>query len=100
MSTLTLIPDRDGERLDAFLARCGGLTRSAAQKLLEEGRVTCGEKLLKKNDKTAVGQELCVDIPEAVAVDIVPQNIPLDVVYEDEHILLVNKPSFTPYLLQ
>ena len=88
----TLTADRDGERLDAFLARCGGLTRSAAQKLLEEGRVTCAGKPLKKNDKTAVGQEVCMDVPEAVAVDIVPQNIPLDVVYEDEHVIVVNKP--------
>lgn len=92
MSKQILIADRDGERLDAFVARTAGLTRSAAQKLLEEGRVTCANKPLRKNDKTAVGQELCVDIPQAVEVDIVPQNIPLDVVYEDEHVIVVNKP--------
>jgi len=92
MSILTLTPDRDGERLDAFVARSAGLTRSAAQKLLEEGRVTCDGKPLKKNDKTAAGREVCVDIPEAVEVDIVPQDIPLDVVYEDEHVIVVNKP--------
>ena len=92
MSKQILIADRDGERLDAFVARTAGLTRSAAQKLLEEGRVTCADKPLRKNDKTAVGQELCVDIPQAVEVDIVPQNIPLDVVYEDEHVIVVNKP--------
>ncbi len=92
MSRQILRADRDGERLDAFVARSADLTRSAAQKLLEEGRVTCGDKPLKKNDKTAEGQEICVDIPEAVAVDIVPQNIPLDVVYEDEHVIVVNKP--------
>lgn len=92
MSKQILIADRDGERLDAFVARTADLTRSAAQKLLEEGRVTCADKPLRKNDKTAVGQELCVDIPQAVEVDIVPQNIPLDVVYEDEHVIVVNKP--------
>ena len=92
MSKQILIADRDGERLDAFVARTAGLTRSAAQKLLEEGRVTCADKPLRKNDKTAVGQELCVDIPQAVEVDIVPQNIPLNVVYEDEHVIVVNKP--------
>ena len=89
---MILIADISGERLDAFVARTAGLTRSAAQKLLEEGRVTCANKPLRKNDKTAVGQELCVDIPQAVEVDIVPQNIPLDVVYEDEHVIVVNKP--------
>ena len=87
-----LTADRDGERIDAFVARSAGLTRSAVQKLLEDGRVTCGDKPLKKNDKTTVGREVCVDIPEAVEVDIVPQNIPLDVVYEDEHVIVVNKP--------
>ena len=78
--------------MDAFIARSADLTRSAVQKLLEEGRVTSGDKPLKKNEKTVAGQEICVDIPEAVAVDIVPQNIPLDVVYEDEHVIVVNKP--------
>jgi len=92
MSRQILTADRDGERMDAFVARSADLTRSAAQKLLEEGRVTCGDRPLKKNEKTAAGQEVCVDIPEAVAVDIVPQNIPLDVVYEDEHVIVVNKP--------
>ena len=92
MSRQILTADRDGERIDAFVARCAELTRSAAQKLMEEGRVTCADKPLKKNDKTTVGQEICVDIPEAVEVDIVPQNIPLDVVYEDDHVIVVNKP--------
>ena len=92
MSKLTLTADRDGERMDAFVARSAELTRSAAQKLLEEGRVTRGDKPLKKNDKTVAGQELCVDIPQAVEVDIVPQNIPLDIVFEDEHVIVVNKP--------
>ena len=92
MSRQILTADRDGERMDAFVARSADLTRSAVQKLLEEGRVTCAGKPLKKNEKTAVGQVVEVDIPEAVAVDIVPQNIPLDVVFEDEHVIVVNKP--------
>ena len=92
MSKLTLTADRDGERMDAFVARSAELTRSAAQRLLEEGRVTYGNRALKKNEKTAVGQEIWVDIPEAVEVDIVPQNIALDVVYEDDHVIVVNKP--------
>jgi len=92
MSKVILIADRDGERMDAFVARSANLTRSAVQKLLEDGRIACEHKSLKKNDKTAAGQEICVDIPDAVEVDIVPQNIPLDVVYEDEHVIVVNKP--------
>ena len=92
MSIRRLTADRDGERVDAFLARCGDLTRSNAQKLLEEGRVTWEGKPLKKNEKTSAGQELCVEVPEAVEVDIVPQDIPLDVVYEDDDVIVVNKP--------
>ena len=92
MSIRRLTADRDGERVDAFLARCGDLTRSGAQKLLEEGRVTSQNRPLKKNEKTAAGQEICVDVPEAVAVDVVPQDIPLDVVYEDDDVIVVNKP--------
>lgn len=92
MSRQILTADRDAERMDAFVARSAGLTRSAAQKLLEEGRVTCGDRVLKKNEKAAVGQEIRVDIPEAVEVDIVPQDIALDVVYEDDHVIVVNKP--------
>lgn len=92
MSIRRLTADRDGERVDAFLARCGELTRSAAQKLLEDGQVTCQNRPLKKNEKTAVGQEICVEVPEAVEVDIVPQDIPLDVVYEDDDVIVVNKP--------
>ena len=69
-----------------------GLTRSAAQKLLDEGRVTAGGKPLKKNARPDEGMLLTVDIPNPEPVDIVPQDIPLDVVYEDEDVIVVNKP--------
>ena len=93
MAIETVIADRPGERADQLLARAiDGLTRSAAQKLLDEGRVTSGGKTLKKNARPDEGAILTVDIPEAEPVDIVPQNIPLDVVYEDEDVIVVNKP--------
>ena len=93
MPLLTLIADTPGERADQLLARSiEGLTRSAAQKLLEEGRVTLKGKALKKNAKPDPGAVLSVDIPAPEAVDIVAQDIPLDVVYEDEDVIVVNKP--------
>ena len=93
MAIETVTADRPGERADQLLARTiDGLTRSAAQKLLDEGRVTSGGKTLKKNARPDEGAVLTVDIPEAEPVDIVPQNIPLDVVYEDEDVIVVNKP--------
>ena len=93
MTTLLLTPDREGERLDQFLARSvDGLTRSAAQRLLEEGAVTLNGLPLKKNARTAPGQALSVALPDPVAVDLRPQDIPLDVVYEDADVIVVNKP--------
>ena len=93
METRRLTADRAGERLDAFLARSlPDLTRSAAQRLLEEGAVTLGGKPAKKNAKTAPGDVVEVALPDPRPVEVVPQDIPLDVVYEDEHVIVVNKP--------
>ena len=93
MTPLILTPEAGGERLDACLARSvEGLTRSAAQRLLEEGAVTSGGRPLKKSEKTAPGQVVEVVLPEPEPVDVLPQNIPLDVVYEDSDVIVVNKP--------
>ena len=75
-----------GKRLDAWLAEQTELTRSAVQKLMEEGRVTAAGKPLAKNTRLTGGETGSVKLPEPGAVDIVPQNIPLDVVYEDEEV--------------
>ena len=86
--------DISGERLDAFLARTvEGLTRSGAQRLLEEGCVTRNGKPGKKNDKLNIGDEISVTIPEPKPVDIVPKEIPLEIVYEDEDVVVINKPK-------
>ena len=93
MTPLTLRADRAGERVDQFLSRqLPQLSRSAAQKLLEEGAVTLKGLPVKKNYKTAEGDELVLSLPDPVEVDVVPQDIPLDVVYEDEDVIVVNKP--------
>ena len=90
---VTLTPAAGGLRADQFLAAAlDGLTRSAAQKLLEEGRVLCQGKVLKKNDRLKEGVPLTVVIPDPEPVEIIPQDIPLDVVYEDEDVIVVNKP--------
>ena len=82
-----------GERLDRYLAGAvEGLTRSAAAKLLEEGRVTHLGAPLGKNYRLQGGEELSVEVPEPEPARAVPQDIPLDVVYEDADIIVVNKP--------
>ena len=91
---MTLFADIPGERLDAFLARCAeNLSRSAAQKLIEEGQVTRNGRPGKKNDKLSPGDGVEYTIPEAKPVDITPTQMPLDIVYEDEDLLVINKPK-------
>ena len=86
--------DCSGERLDAFVARvCPELSRSAAQRLIEEGCVTRNGKPGKKNDKLNEGDQICVTVPEPKEVDIVAKQMPLDIVYEDEDLLVINKPK-------
>lgn len=92
MTNLELTADRE-ERVDLFLSRaCSGLTRSAAQKLLEDGAVKCGGEAVKKNRKTAPGEVYLVSLPDPEPIEAIPQDIPLDVVYEDEDVIVVNKP--------
>ena len=91
---MILIADISGERLDAFIARAAeGLTRSAAQRLIEDGCVKRNGKPGKKNDKLNMGDEISVEIPDAKPVDIVPKEIPLEIVYEDDDVLVINKPK-------
>ena len=79
--------------MDQFLARTlPELTRSAAQRLLEEGAVTRGGGRVKKNDKTAPGDVFTVVLPDPAPIDVLPQKIPLDVIYEDGDVIVVNKP--------
>ena len=91
---MILFADVAGERLDAFLARSvEGLTRSAAQRLLDEGCVLVNGKPGKKNLKLNNSDEVSVEIPEPKSVDIEAKEIPLDIVYEDEDVLVINKPK-------
>jgi len=96
MELLTLQPNKEdaGKRIDAWIsAQMEDMTRSAVQRLLEEGRITCGGKVPAKNYKLNGTETLEITLPDPVPVDVVPQNIPLDVVYEDEDVIVVNKPK-------
>ena len=86
--------DNPGERLDAFVARvCPELSRSAAQRLIEEGCVKRNGKPGKKNDKLNEGDQISVTVPEPKEVDIAAKEMPLDIVYEDGDLLVINKPK-------
>lgn len=91
---MRLTADQNGERLDAFLSRQGdNLSRSAAQKLIEAGAVRLNGKLPKKNDRLNLGDTVEYTIPEPKEVDIAPKDIPLEIVYEDEDVAVINKPK-------
>lgn len=90
---LTVAPEEETLRLDVLLSRrVEGLTRSAAQRLLEEGKVSLQGRPLKKNHRLRAGEELELCLPDPVPTDARPQDIPLDIVYEDADVAVVNKP--------
>lgn len=93
MSSFTWTAAVDGQRADVALSEAvEGLTRSGAQKLLEQGAVCAGGKPLKKRDRLSAGTVVTVVLPEPEPVDILPEKIPLDVVFEDRDVIVVNKP--------
>jgi len=90
---ITISAEAGGERIDSLISRfVEGITRSAAQRLIDEGRVTVGGANIKKNYKCSAGDEIVICLPEPELTELVPQDIPVDIVYEDEDVIVVNKP--------
>ena len=92
MPILELVSDRSG-RVDSFIASASDISRSAAAKLAEEGNVLINGKTAQKKSAVAVGDTVTVTVPDPVADKALPEDIPLDVVYEDDCLLVVNKPK-------
>ena len=90
---LTATSEHAGVRLDAFLSADGQLSRSQAARLIEEGRVAVDGRPAAKSCRVAEGQQVTVDIPEVKDTAVEAQDIPLDVVYEDGDVIVVNKPT-------
>lgn len=82
-----------GGRLDKMISENTELSRSAAVRLIEQGLVTVGGRTASKKSQPEDGESVVIELPEPVACDILPENIPLDIVFEDEDILVVNKPK-------
>ena len=83
-----------GQRIDRFLSgEDTGLSRSALQGLVAEGHVLCNGRSIAKSLKLKAGDTILLEIPDAKPIEAVPQDIPLDIVYEDDHLLVVNKPK-------
>ena len=88
---LIITENEAGQRADVALAAMLELTRSNMQKLLDEGRAVKGTKVIKSNYKLKLGDEIIVTLPEPQPLDVQPENIPLDIIYEDEDVVVVNK---------
>lgn len=90
---LEITENQAGERIDRFLADSQDLTRSFLQKILKEGEVIVNGKSVKANYKLRKGDRIEFEIPEAVEPDIVAEDIPLSILYEDADVLVVDKPK-------
>ena len=90
----TVLPEFVGERIDKFIsANVGELSRSASAALIDSGGVLVNGKNVAKNYKTRNGDQITVNVPEPKELETEPENIPLDIVYEDSDLLVVNKPK-------
>ncbi len=93
MANEILLSNVDGVRLDAFVSSQLDISRSLAAELIDSGKVTVNGKPAKKSNKVMMGNEVSVELPELVEPEALPENIPLDIVYEDDDLLVVNKPK-------
>lgn len=91
--TLKATDENSGERLDKFIADNSDISRSYAAKLCENGVVMLGGKPLAKKYKITGGEEIEIDVPKPEELSIEPEDIPLDIVYEDSDVIVVNKPQ-------
>ena len=96
MDSLELVvPETESERrIDAYLAEVlPDVSRSYVQKLIKESRIFCGGKPVKANYRLQEDDRITVSLPEQIQPDILPEEIPLNILYEDDELLVVNKPK-------
>lgn len=93
MEILEFTVSESGIRLDKFLSDNSSLSRSAATSLIEDGAVTVNEKKASKSEKLKTGDIVTAEVPEPKELDVTAENIPLDIIYEDDDLLVVNKPK-------
>lgn len=89
----TKFTDEKAVRLDVFVAECADVSRSRAAALIEDGNITVNGKCASKNTKLRIGDSVNITVPDPLEYDVKPENIPLDIVFEDNDLLVVNKPK-------
>ncbi|MBS1811619.1 MAG: RluA family pseudouridine synthase [Acidobacteria bacterium] len=91
---ITVSPELAGTRLDAFLAaQLADVSRATIQKAIQQGECLVNERAAKASYKVRAGDEIQLDLPEVAPLEAVPENIPLDIVYEDDELIVINKPA-------
>ncbi len=93
MKKQNLINNENGTRIDVYLARELSLSRSHVKKICDEGLVEVNQKVVKSNKVLKVGDNISVIIPENKNLDLVPEDIPLDIIYQDNDVAVINKPQ-------
>ena len=93
MDIKKIIVDVDGDRIDKFVSDKLDISRSRVQKLIEDGNITIDGKLAKSSSKVESGQIIMVEIPELIPLEVKAEEIPLDILYEDNDVIVVNKPK-------
>lgn len=93
MDAITIVADSDASRLDKFIADNSDISRSYAVKLIEDGLVKINTDKALKKSKVTVGDTITVTVPDPVEIEAKPENIPIDIVYEDDSVIVVNKPQ-------
>ena len=94
MMRLYVTEEAEGDRIDRFLAdRCEELSRSFLQKLFKSGEILVDGRPVKASYRVSEGEEAVFEVPEAVLPEIAAEDIPLDILYEDEDVIVVNKPK-------
>ena len=90
--TVTVQDAAEGARLDAFAAKIFGISRSRAQELIADGLISVNNKKREKKYILSEGETVYIDMPPEKELEAIPQNIPIDIVYEDDYLLVVDKP--------
>ena len=93
MNIEKIISDVSGDRIDKFVSDKLDISRSRVQKLIEDGYITIDGKSAKSSSKVDVNQVVMVEIPDITPVEIVAEDIPLDILYEDDDVIVINKPK-------
>ncbi len=94
MNESFIVEHEDGMRIDRYLAdHSAGLSRSHIQKLIKDGEITVNDKPVKANYRLISGDSIQINLPDLKEPDIVAEDIPLDILYEDEDVIIINKPK-------